>query len=75
MLTNFEIILVTFALLTFLVILYFFFKSFLTRKLMQNTISDVQPLLFDDEIQKVDIDRITPLDALQLIANIKKKYE
>ena len=55
MLTNFEIILVTFALLTSLVILYFFFKSFFTRKLMQNTISDVQPMLFDDEIQKVDI--------------------
>ena len=73
MLTNFEIILVTLALLASLVILYFFFKSFFTRKLMQNTISDVQPMLFDDEIQKVDIYK-QELIILNLISMDKSNY-
>jgi len=48
--SNIQIILVVGAVLSFLIILYLFFRPIFTRKLIQNSIDDANPMLFGDEI-------------------------
>ena len=50
--SNLQIILVAGSALLFLIILYLFFKSLFTRKLMQNSILDSQSMLFEDGVEQ-----------------------
>ena len=49
---NIQIILVAGAAVLFLVILYLFFRPLFTRKLIQNSLSDSQSMLFDEELEQ-----------------------
>ena len=49
---NLQIILVTGAIVFFLVILYLFFRPLFTRKLIQNSLDDSQPMLFTEELEQ-----------------------
>ena len=49
---NLQIILVSGAALLFLIVLYFFFRPFFTRKLIQNSIDDSQSMLFEDGVEQ-----------------------
>ncbi len=49
---NIQIILVAGAAVLFLVILYLFFRSLFTRKLIQNSLNDSQSMLFDEELEQ-----------------------
>tara|TARA_Y100000768_G_scaffold334391_1_gene275070 strand:+ start:18 stop:626 length:609 start_codon:yes stop_codon:yes gene_type:complete len=50
--SNLQIILVILASALFLVVLYLFFKPFFTRSLIQNSLDDPHPLLFDSELEQ-----------------------
>ena len=52
MVSNSEIFLIVGALLAFLLVLYAFFKPFLTRKLIQTTIQDSKSMLFNDNAEQ-----------------------
>jgi len=49
---NLQIILVTGAIVFFLVILYLFFRPIFTRKLIQNSLDDSQSMLFTEELEQ-----------------------
>ena len=49
---NLQIILVTGAIVFFLVILYLFFRPLFTRKLIQNSLDDSQSMLFTEELEQ-----------------------
>ena len=49
---NLQIILVTGAIVFFLVILYLFFRPLFTRKLIQNSLDDSQSMLFAEELEQ-----------------------
>mgnify|MGYP001178952974 CR=1 FL=1 len=50
--SNIQIILVTGAIVFFLVILYLFFRPLFTRKLIQNSLDDSQSMLFTEELEQ-----------------------
>ena len=50
--SNIQIILVAGAIVFFLVILYLFFRPLFTRKLIQNSLDDSQPMLFTEELEQ-----------------------
>ena len=52
MLSNLQIILVAGAALLFLVILYLFFRSLFTRKLIQNSLDDSSSMLFQEGVEQ-----------------------
>ena len=54
--SNLQIILLVGSAVLFLVILYFFFRPFFTRKLIQNSFEDSQSLLFKDKFEQGTLD-------------------
>ena len=52
MVSNSEVFLIVAALLTFLLILYIFFKQFFTRKLSQTSIQNSESMLFDGNAEQ-----------------------
>ena len=74
MVSNSEIFFIVAASLTFLLVLYFFFKPFFTRKLIQTTIQDSESLLFNDNAEQgalgFDADDQASIDQELIILNL-----
>ena len=74
MVSNSEIFLIVAASLIFLLVLYFFFKPFFTRKLIQTTIQDSESLLFNDTAEQgtlgFDADDQASIDQELIILNL-----
>ena len=62
---NLQIILVTGAIVFFLVILYLFFRPLFTRKLIQNSLDDSQSLLFTEELEQGTLEFDNDNDSTQ----------
>ncbi|MDA9614632.1 cell division protein ZipA C-terminal FtsZ-binding domain-containing protein [Pseudomonadota bacterium] len=74
MVSNLEIFFIVAASFIFLLVLYFFFKPFFTRKLIQTTIQDSESLLFNDIIEQgtlgFDADDQASIDQELIILNL-----
>ena len=74
MVSNSEIFFIVAASLIFLLVLYFFFKPFSTRKLIQTTIQDSESLLFNDNAEQgtlgFDADDQASIDQELIILNL-----
>ena len=74
MVSNSEIFFIEAASLIFLLVLYFFFKPFFTRKLIQTTIQDSESLLFNDNAEQgtlgFDADDQASIDQELIILNL-----
>ena len=62
---NLQIILVTGAIVFFLVILYLFFRPLFTRKLIQNSLDDSQSMLFTEELEQGTLEFDDDKDSTQ----------
>ena len=67
---NLQIILVTGAIVFFLVILYLFFRPLFTRKLIQNSLDDSQSMLFTEELEQGTLE----FDDLILTSFVRRKF-
>ena len=63
--SNIQIILVTGAIVFFLVILYLFFRPLFTRKLIQNSLDDSQSMLFTEELEQGTLEFDDDKDSTQ----------
>ena len=74
MVSNLEIFFIVVASLIFFLALYFFFKPFFTRKLIQTTIQDSESLLFNDSAEQgtlgFDADDQASIDQELIILNL-----
>ena len=74
MVSNSEIFFIVAGSLIFLLVLYFFFKPFFTRKLIQTTIQDSESLLFNDTAEQgtlgFDADDQASIDQELIILNL-----
>ena len=81
--SNLQIILLVGSAVLFLVILYFFFRPFFTRKLIQNSFEDSQSLLLKDKFEQGTLDfddgksevQEQELVILNLVAMDKTKFD
>ena len=70
MLSNLQILLVVVASFIFLIALFFFFKPFFTRSLIQNSLNDCKSLLFESKLEQGTLgfnDEDTPQQEQELI--------